>query len=42
MDKIIEDWFIDNCNLFDREIDEYYIDQAKHDLIEKINKKLYI
>lgn len=39
MEKIIENWFIDNCRLFDPEIDEYHIDQAKFDLIEKLEKK---
>ena len=38
MEKIIEDWFTNNFRLFDPEIDEYHIDQAIYDLIEKLKK----
>lgn len=38
MEKIVDDWFSDNCSLFDEDIDEYYISQAKHNLIEKLTR----
>jgi hypothetical protein len=36
--EIITDWFVDNFDLFDEDIDEYYRDEAKYDLIKKIKK----
>jgi len=39
MEEIIEDWFVENCGLFDDDIDGYYIDQAKYDLIKKLKSK---
>ena len=40
LEEIIKDWFGDNFDLFDEEIEEYYIDQAKYDLIKKLKKHL--
>ena len=36
MKRIIDDWFSENWKLFCKDIDEYHIDNAKYDLIEKL------